>query len=90
MRSTIILSVIILIPVSAYLTCSSAFFVVPVWSGVNIAGVNLKDLNPEIGSDNDPEKWKEVYQKVVNRLGCTVVNLNYLEPWTLIVIVGFF
>jgi len=35
---------------------------------VNIAGVNLKDLNPEIGTENDPEKWGEVYKKVVNRL----------------------
>jgi len=43
------------------------FFVVPVWSGVNIAGVNLKDLNPEIGAENDPENWGEVYKKVVNR-----------------------
>lgn len=43
------------------------FFVVPVWSGVNIAGVNFKDLNPEIGTENDPEKWKEVHEKVVNR-----------------------
>ena len=42
-------------------------FSVPVWSGVNIAGVNLKDLHPDIGSDGDPEKWNEVHQKVVNR-----------------------
>lgn len=39
----------------------------PIWSGVNIAGVNLKDLNPEIGTENDPENWGEVYSKVVNR-----------------------
>ena len=53
--------------IPACLTCSSAFSVVPVWSGVNIAGVNFKDLNPEIGTENDPEKWKEVHEKVVNR-----------------------
>ena len=47
--------------------CLTVFFVVPVWSGVNIAGVNLKDLNPEIGNENDPENWGEVYKKVVNR-----------------------
>ena len=40
---------------------------VPVWSGVNIAGVNLKDLHPDIGSDGDLEKWNEVHKKVVNR-----------------------
>ena len=50
------------------LICLFVFsYLVPVWSGVNIAGVNLKDLNPEIGSDSDPEKWHEVYKKVVNR-----------------------
>lgn len=39
---------------------------VPVWSGVNIAGVNLKSLNPAMGTDADPEKWSEVHKTVVN------------------------
>ena len=26
---------------------------VPVWSGVNIAGISLKSLNPELGIDAD-------------------------------------
>ena len=34
---------------------------------MNIAGVNLKDLNPEMGSENDPEKWDDIHKKVVNR-----------------------
>ncbi|KAM5229226.1 L-lactate dehydrogenase A-like 6B [Ctenodactylus gundi] len=38
---------------------------VPVWSGVNIAGVPLKDLNSAIGTDNDPEKWKNVHKEVI-------------------------
>ncbi|XP_053760297.1 L-lactate dehydrogenase A-like 6A [Panthera pardus] len=38
---------------------------VPVWSGVNIAGVPLKDLNSDIGTDNDPEKWKNVHKDVI-------------------------
>uniref|UniRef100_A0A2K5RQU9 L-lactate dehydrogenase n=1 Tax=Cebus imitator TaxID=2715852 RepID=A0A2K5RQU9_CEBIM len=33
---------------------------VAVWSGVNVAGVSLQDLNPEIETDNDSENWKEV------------------------------
>ncbi|XP_015758015.1 PREDICTED: L-lactate dehydrogenase B chain-like [Acropora digitifera] len=41
-------------------------FAVPVWSGVNIGGVNLKSLNPAMGSDEDPEKWSGVHEKVVN------------------------
>uniref|UniRef100_A0A8C0JLB7 L-lactate dehydrogenase n=1 Tax=Canis lupus dingo TaxID=286419 RepID=A0A8C0JLB7_CANLU len=27
---------------------------VAVWSGVNVAGVSLQELNPEMGTDNDP------------------------------------
>uniref|UniRef100_A0A2K5V7M5 L-lactate dehydrogenase n=1 Tax=Macaca fascicularis TaxID=9541 RepID=A0A2K5V7M5_MACFA len=32
---------------------------VAVWSGVNVAGVSLQELNPEMGTDNDSENWKE-------------------------------
>ncbi|XP_031535691.2 L-lactate dehydrogenase A-like 6B [Vicugna pacos] len=38
---------------------------VPVWSGVNIAGVPLKTLNVDIGTDKDPEQWKNVHKDVV-------------------------
>ena len=38
---------------------------VPVWSGVNIAGVRLREINPNIGSVEDPEKWHEVHKQVV-------------------------
>ena len=38
---------------------------VPVWSGVNIAGVPLKELNLDIGTDKDPEQWKNVHRDVV-------------------------
>ncbi|KAM8788287.1 L-lactate dehydrogenase A-like 6A [Rhynchonycteris naso] len=38
---------------------------VPVWSGVNIAGVPLKDLNSDIGTEKDPEQWENVHQDVI-------------------------
>lgn len=38
---------------------------VAVWSGVNVAGVSLQELNPEMGTDNDSENWKEVHKMVV-------------------------
>ncbi|KAB1275498.1 L-lactate dehydrogenase A-like 6B [Camelus dromedarius] len=38
---------------------------VPVWSGVNIAGIPLKTLNVDIGTDKDPEQWKNVHKDVV-------------------------
>ena len=40
---------------------------VPVWSGVNIAGVNLKTLNPKFGTDEDEEHWIDIHKEVVNR-----------------------
>lgn len=55
---------------------------VPVWSGVNIAGVNLKDLHPDIGSDGDPEKWNEVHQKVVNS-AYEVIKLKGYTSWAI-------
>ena len=39
---------------------------VPVWSDVNVAGVSLKSLNPELGTDADKEQWKEVHKQVVD------------------------
>ena len=41
--------------------------IVAVWSGVNVAGVSLQELNPEMGTDNDSENWKEVHKMVVER-----------------------
>lgn len=43
------------------------FIAVPVWSGANVAGVNLQKLNPEIGTDADKEQWKATHKAVVDR-----------------------
>lgn len=40
---------------------------VPVWSGVNVAGVSLQSLNPDMGTDKDKEDWKSVHKMVVDR-----------------------
>lgn len=40
---------------------------VPVWSGTNVAGVNLQTLNPNIGTEFDEENWKETHKMVVDR-----------------------
>lgn len=38
-----------------------------VWSDVNVAGVSLRNLNPELGTaDADKEQWKEVHKQVVD------------------------
>nr|KAF6462146.1 hypothetical protein HJG59_007610 [Molossus molossus] len=38
---------------------------VPVWSGVNVAGVPLKELNSDIGTNKDPEHWENVHKDVI-------------------------
>lgn len=35
------------------------------WSGVTAGGVLLKELNPDIGTDMDPENWQEIHRQVV-------------------------
>ena len=43
------------------------YVIVPVWSGVNVAGVKLNDVNPKVGTAEDPENWAEIHKKVVDR-----------------------
>ncbi|XP_008587257.1 PREDICTED: L-lactate dehydrogenase C chain [Galeopterus variegatus] len=40
---------------------------VPLWSGVNVAGVTLKSLDPKLGTDSDKEQWKTIHKQVVER-----------------------
>ncbi|VDO86224.1 unnamed protein product [Haemonchus placei] len=41
---------------------------VAVWSGVNVAGVTLSNVKPEIGGSEDDEHWEqEIHKKVVER-----------------------
>lgn len=41
---------------------------VPVWSGVNVAGVRLRDINPHAGTEKDTENWADIHTQVVQRL----------------------
>jgi len=50
---------------------------VPVWSGVNVGGVNLTNLNPKLGQDDDPEKWNEIHAKIVNSAYEIIQNKGY-------------
>jgi hypothetical protein len=51
-------------------------FLVPVWSGVNVAGVRLREINPNIGTENDPENWSQLHQEVVQRCKFRTLNLS--------------
>lgn len=55
---------------------------VPVWSGVNVAGVKLSDINPKIGTSEDPENWAEVHKDVVNG-AYEIIKLKGYTSWAI-------
>lgn len=55
---------------------------VPVWSGVNVAGVRLRELNPHVGTDKDPEKWCDLHSEVVNS-AYEVIKLKGYTSWAI-------
>ncbi|XP_074076546.1 L-lactate dehydrogenase A chain-like isoform X1 [Macrotis lagotis] len=55
---------------------------VPVWSGVNVAGVSLKNLYPALGTDSDSENWKQVHKQVVDS-AYEVIKLKGYTSWAI-------
>ncbi|XP_022908535.1 L-lactate dehydrogenase-like [Onthophagus taurus] len=55
---------------------------VALWSGVNVAGVRLVDLNPRIGQKDDPERWSEVHRLVISSAG-DVIKLKGYTSWAI-------
>ncbi|KAM6136841.1 L-lactate dehydrogenase B chain isoform 2-T2 [Pterocles gutturalis] len=55
---------------------------VAVWSGVNVAGVCLQELNPAMGTDKDSENWKEVHKQVVDS-AYEVIKLKGYTNWAI-------
>uniref|UniRef100_A0A8C4EDM3 L-lactate dehydrogenase n=1 Tax=Dicentrarchus labrax TaxID=13489 RepID=A0A8C4EDM3_DICLA len=55
---------------------------VPVWSGANVAGVNLQKLNPDIGTDADKEQWKATHKAVVDS-AYEVIKLKGYTNWAI-------
>ncbi|XP_023698053.1 L-lactate dehydrogenase A chain [Paramormyrops kingsleyae] len=55
---------------------------VPVWSGVNVAGVTLQNINPQLGSDADEENWKSVHKMVVDS-AYEVIKLKGYTSWAI-------
>lgn len=47
---------------------------------MNIAGVRLRELNPAIGTEADPEKWSELHKDVVNS-AYEVIKLKGYTSW---------
>nr|CAD7456031.1 unnamed protein product [Timema tahoe] len=48
-------------------TSTSINVSVPVWSGVNVSGVRLRDLDPNIGSYEDPDCFGSIHKQVIER-----------------------
>jgi L-lactate dehydrogenase len=55
---------------------------VAVWSGLNIAGVRLRELNPVIGTPNDPENWEDLH-KVVIHSAYEIIKLKGYTNWAI-------
>lgn len=55
---------------------------VPVWSGVNVAGVRLRDLNEDVGTENDTERWGDLHKQVVDS-AYEVIKLKGYTSWAI-------
>lgn len=55
---------------------------VAVWSGVNIAGIKLRDINKSAGLEGDPENWSQVYEEVTKIAG-EVTKLKGYTTWAI-------
>jgi len=55
---------------------------VPVWSGVNVAGVRLSDVDPAIGTENDKEDWQSLHKKVVES-AYEIIKLKGYTSWAI-------
>lgn len=47
------------------------------WSSVGVAGVRVKEINPAIGTDEDPERWVDVHAAVVNSANEIIKRKGY-------------
>ncbi|XP_023613913.1 L-lactate dehydrogenase C chain isoform X4 [Myotis lucifugus] len=55
---------------------------VPLWSGVNVAGVALKTLNPNLGTDSDKDQWKNIHRQVVQS-AYEIIKLKGYTSWAI-------
>lgn len=60
---------------------------IPVWSAVSLAGIRLRDVNPILGTAEDPEDWRDIHDEVV-RSAEEVVRLKSCGSWGLALSIG--
>lgn len=52
--------------VHAYIIGEHGDSELPIWSRVNVAGMNLREINPQCGSPEDPDQLDDLFQHVKN------------------------
>ena len=55
---------------------------VAIWSGVNVAGVRLRELNPSVGTSEDPENWTDIHKQVIMS-AYDVIKLKGYTSWAI-------
>ncbi|XP_036896249.1 L-lactate dehydrogenase C chain [Sturnira hondurensis] len=55
---------------------------VPLWSGVNVAGVALKTLDPKLGTDSEKDHWKNIHREVVQS-AYEILKLKGYTSWAI-------
>ncbi|XP_065213932.1 L-lactate dehydrogenase A chain-like isoform X2 [Planococcus citri] len=55
---------------------------VPVWSGVTVGGVLLKELYPKMGAPDDPDNWMSVWKDVVES-AYNIIKLKGFTCWAI-------
>lgn len=52
------------------------------WSGVNVAGVRLREINEDIGTDKDKENYGDLHKQVVQS-AYEVIRLKGYTSWAI-------
>jgi len=55
---------------------------VALWSAVNVGGINLTDINPDIGTDKDTEKYYEIHKQVIES-AYKIIKLKGYTSWAI-------
>ncbi|KAI1705280.1 lactate/malate dehydrogenase, NAD binding domain-containing protein [Ditylenchus destructor] len=56
---------------------------VAVWSGVNVAGVTLSNMNPEIGHRDENDHWEEGIHQRVSQSAYEIIKLKGYTSWAI-------
>ena len=55
---------------------------VAVWSGLNIGGVRLRDLSPQLGRMGDAENWAAIHEEVVGA-AMSIIKAKGFTNWSI-------